>query len=317
MPSTNALIDMRLSQLRQFLLVVETKSYQVAARQSYRSQPALSQAIHQLEQRLGAPLFEKGSRATLTPFGERCLPLIREAVAHMERSLASMLNMADVSGGRLALAILPSIAQEWLPWLLTEFNARHPGVEVRVLADDSVNVQRLVAEGEVDFAISSTPSPDPRLVFRPLVRDQYGLLCRIDHRHAGARSLRWERLGGERIIGSMMQRFLDDSPVGALLGRPGVYVSNLPTLVALVKNRVGVVPLPALAFPSAEQELAFVPLVGPVMKRTIGIVSVKGRSLLPSAQAMVDLLLQRLEGFDWSTQGTHRMLARMIRQVRG
>jgi DNA-binding transcriptional LysR family regulator len=309
------MIDIRLSQLRQFLLVVEAKSYLSASRLAYRSQPALSQAIHQLESRLGAPLFEKGSRAVLTPFGERCLPMIREAVAHMESSLSTMLDMASLSGGRLSLAILPSIAQEWLPWLLTEFNNRFPHVELNVLADDSRNVQRLVTEGEVDFGISSTPIEDTKLSFRPLLEDYFGLLCRVDHPHAGSRSLRWNKLAGERILGSVMHRVLEDTQAGPLLPHRGIYVSNLPTLVSLVKNRVGVVPIPALAFPVSEPELTFVPLAAPVTKRVIGILSLKQRTLFPPAQAMVDLLLERLRRTDWPMQRRHRNIARMIRRV--
>jgi DNA-binding transcriptional LysR family regulator len=309
-------IDVRLSQLRQLLLVDETRSYLAAARQAYRSQPALSQAVHQLESRLGAAIFEKGSRATLTPFGERCLPILREALSHMESSLATVMNIAAAAGGSLSFAILPSVAQEWLPWLLGEFNGRHPNVKVRVLAHDSLNVERLVAEGQVDFGISSSPADLTKLAFRPLVRDQFGLLCRNDHEYARARTLRWDKLQGEPILGSMMHRILQGTEVAPLLSDPAVYVSNLPTLVSLVRNRVGVVPMPALAFPVSEPGLAFVPLVAPVQSRTIGILSLHNRSLFPAAQAMVDLLLKGLRSRDWNSRARHAGLGRMIRQVR-
>ncbi|MGZ5153410.1 MAG: LysR family transcriptional regulator, partial [Burkholderiales bacterium] len=104
------MLDVRLAQLRHFLLIVETKSFRVAAKRAFRSQPALSQSIRQLEARLGQPLFEDGSRTTLTPFGESCLPVIRELVAHIDRATQSMLHVAEVSGGRLSIAIVPSVA---------------------------------------------------------------------------------------------------------------------------------------------------------------------------------------------------------------
>jgi DNA-binding transcriptional LysR family regulator len=301
--------------LRQFLLIVETKNYQTAARLAYRSQPALSQSVHQLEARLGAPLFEKGARATLTPFGESCLPLIRESLTRMERAIATMHHIADVSAGRLAFSILPSIARQWLPSLLGEFSALHPEVETRVLAEGSQNVQRLVAEGEVDFGISSTPSGDPKLAFEPLVRDQFGLLCRSDHPFARAKSLRWEKLKGEHILGSTMHLMLEQSPVAHLLRKPKIWVSNLPTLVDLVKARVGVVPMPALGFPCDEPDLAFVPLIAPVEKRTIGILTLKDRSLFPSAQVMVALLHDVLAGARWTPEESPPILDRMIKPI--
>ena len=309
-------IDLRLSQLRHVLFVVEAKSYQLAARRAYRSQPALSQSIRQVELRLGAPLFEKGSRATLTPFGESCVPMIRETVAHMERSLASMRQLADVSGGRLAFAILPSIARQWLPALLREFTALHPGVEVRVLAEDSINVQRMVSEGEVDFGISSAPGPDPKLAFKPLVRDQFGLICRSDHRHAQARTLTWSQLKGESILGSTMHRILEGSSAHALLESPRIYVSNLPTLIALVRDGIGVLPIPAFAYPVGDPGLMLVPLTKPVVARTLGIIAHKDRTLLPSAQAMATLLSKQIARQDWNAWGQANGFGRMIKPVR-
>jgi DNA-binding transcriptional LysR family regulator len=60
------MLDLRLAQLRHFLLVVETKNYRTAARRAFKSQPAFSQSIRQLEARLGQPLFEKTARTTRT-----------------------------------------------------------------------------------------------------------------------------------------------------------------------------------------------------------------------------------------------------------
>ncbi len=305
-------IDLRLSHLRAFLLLVETRNYRAAALRMFRSQPAFSQAIQQLELRLGAPLFEPGARTTLTPFGERCLPLIREAVGRMERAVTECRRMADASGGRVAIAILPSVAQEWLPWLLREFGAAYPGVEVRVSAEDSVNVQRLVAEGEVDFGITSSPSPDPKLAFEPLIRDRFGLLCRTDHRYARQKALAWDRLADEPILGSTMHRMLQGTAVGPLVERPRIHVSNLPTLIALVKAGAGVLPMPALAYPVGEPELAFVPLVRPVEMRTIGIVTLKGRSPLPSARALIELLRAGLGRSERKRHGRHQSLAHMM-----
>jgi DNA-binding transcriptional LysR family regulator len=311
----NSATDLRLSQLRQFLLIVETKSYKTAARLAFRSQPALSQAIAQLETRLGAPLFESGARTTLTPFGESCLPLIRDALASMEHAIGSMHRIADVSSGRLSFAILPSIARQWLPALLRRFNAAHPNVEVRVYAEGSVRIERLVAEGEVDFGISSSPSDESKLAFEPLVRDQFGLMCRTDHRYAAARSLKWEKLASEPIIGGNMHRVLEGSPVGRLLERPKMYASNLPTLVGLVLERVGVIPVPAVGFPIEEREIAFVPLVAPVTLRTLGILTLKNRSLFPSARVMVQILKDGIADERLTPEGSNPLLDRMIKRV--
>jgi len=289
------MLDLRLVQLRHFLLVVETKNYRTAAKRAFKSQPALSQSIRQLEARLGQPLFETSARTTLTPFGASCLPLVREMVAHIERSTTSMVHVAQLTGGSVAVAILPSIATLWLPTLLRTFNARYPRVEVRVLAEDSASVQRLVATGEVDFGVSSLGQPDPRIAFKPLLQDSFGVLCRADHVYAkGSKPLPWDALRDQPILGNVMHRLLADTPAARLVAHPRIHVSNLPTLLALVEEGLGVTPIPALAFPPNRKSLAFVPLVRPVRKRTIGTMSLAGRSLLPAAQALIELLRQHI-----------------------
>lgn len=65
---------MKLQQLRHFLCVVEERGFRAAADRANRSQAALSASIKELEKILGQRLFEGGNKATLTPFGETCLP---------------------------------------------------------------------------------------------------------------------------------------------------------------------------------------------------------------------------------------------------
>lgn len=285
------MIDLRLAQLRHFLLIVETKNFRAAAKLAFRSQPALSQSIRQLEFRLGQPLFEKTSRTTLTPFGESCLPLIQEMALHMERASASMLHMAQLSGGQLAFSILPSVASEWLPAVLNAFVIRHPGIEIKVLADGARKVQAMVSGSEVDFGISSLYEANPNIAFTPIIEDRFGLLCRNDHPLAKAgKSLGWQALRGQSILGNVMLTMLAGTPAWEYVANPRIHVGNLPTLIRLVEEGMGVTPVPALACPSDNRRLAFIPLVGPMRTRTIGIMTMVGRSLLPAAQAMVDMI---------------------------
>jgi len=308
------MLDLRLSQLRHFLLIVETKSFGTASKRAFRSQPALSQSIRQLESRLGQPLFEKRSRTTLTPFGESCLPLIREMVAHIERSTTSMLHVAQRSGGRVAIAILPSVATQWLPSLLKAFVHAHPGVEVNVLAEDSRNVHRLVARGEVDFGVSSLHEPDPNIQFTPLIEDRFGVLCRCDHPLAASRRpLPWDALRGQSILGNVMHRQLAETRAWDFVAAPHIHVTNLPTLLALVENGLGVTPIPALACPREARGLAFIPLVRPTRARTIGIMALAGRSLLPAADAMVTLMKVHLKENQWTARDRTGMLQGMVK----
>jgi DNA-binding transcriptional LysR family regulator len=162
--------DLSAAQLRAFLLVVDHGSYRAAAGRAFRSQPAISLAIRQLESRLGGALFEPDAQVRLTPYGERCVPLARELLGQHERLVAAKRRLARPDQGSLAIAVLPSVASQWLPDLLIAFGARHPGVSVRVLDDNSRNIQAQVASGKADFGICSLSDTVTDLATTALVR---------------------------------------------------------------------------------------------------------------------------------------------------
>lgn len=100
------------------------------------------------------------------------------------------------------------------------------------------------------------------------------------------------------------------------LPRPKLHVSNLPTIVGLIKERLGVTPMPSLDFPMDEPDITFVPLVKPVAKRTIGIVRIKDRSLSPSASALIVLLHDLLSTARWTPEAAPRIVEKMISPLR-
>ena len=294
-------MDLRLTHFRHFLLVAETKSFGRAAKRAFRSQPALSQSIRQLEAHLGQPLFEKRSRTTLTPFGEMCLPLVLELVTQADHATNTMQQVAQVAGGRMTIGLTPSVATHLLPSLLPAFVKRYPAVQVKMYVEDSHKIYDLVMQGAVDIAVSSLQRSDPGIVFTPLIQDRFGLLCRSNHALANlGRPVRWEELRDQPILGHYAHDLLVDTSVWTFVGEPRIHLSNLPTLFSLVENGLGITPIPALAAPTTSPVLTFVPLVKPVEARTIGIMAAAGRSLLPAARSFVDLLHTQLSEVQWT-----------------
>ncbi|HYC46645.1 MAG TPA: LysR substrate-binding domain-containing protein [Burkholderiales bacterium] len=295
-------MDLRLTHFRHFILVAETKSYRTAAKRAFRSQPALSQSIRQLETRLGHKLFEQRSRTTLTPFGAMCLPLVREILAHTDHALSAMQQVAQVTGGRMTVGLMPSVGTHLLPSLLPAFIKQHPAVQLKIYIEDSHRLRELVADGEIDVAVSSLQKADSRLEFTPLLQDRFGLLCRTDHPLAKrTRGIEWRHLKGQTILGHFAHDLLIDEPVWRYVSNPQIQLSNLPTLYSLVEHGLGITATPALAAPTSSPNLTFVPLVKPVEHRTIGILSAAGRSLLPAAESFVRLVRAQLQAVEWSS----------------
>ena len=272
-----------------------TRGAKLTSVHSYRSQPALSQSIRQLEAQLGQKLFESHNRTQLTPFGEFCLPVISELVAHIERASASMLHLGRGEGGILRIAILPSIAGKLLSPLLKSYININPKVNIQILAEDSKAVHHLVASGEVDFGISSLYESDKTLSCSPLLEDRFGILCRSDHPLSKAsQSLKWELIEKYTIIGNVMNRQLMDTTLFRYVKNQSIEVSNLPTLLKLIRDGFGISIIPALACPDVMTDLTFIPLKDPVHSRKISLLTKVGRSLSPPSLSIVGLMHDHL-----------------------
>lgn len=286
-------LELPIPQLRIFLLVAEHGSYQLAAEKAFRSQPAVSKSIQALEGRLGQRLFEPGQRTTLTPFGATCLQLAQEMVQYHDRATGSMLALAHKQAGSLVVASIGSVATSWLPQLIERFAAEHAAVSIRLIDDNSENIERMVLARELDFGLCSVVSSDARLAFTPLARDAFGLVCNKRHPLAARRSMRWSELAGLPLIATTVHRQLDDVPEAAPLRASKLHVSSYLTLLSMLERGVGVTVMSAMAVPSMATQLAFIALTAPRRQRQIGILRVKGRSLSPAAAAMEQLLLEQ------------------------
>jgi DNA-binding transcriptional LysR family regulator len=96
--------------LRYAQAVAETRSFSAAARAYDVTQPALSNGIAKLEERLGAKLFDRSPRGvTQTVFGSRVLPLIERAVTALDAVTAEARRLTEPDGQKIRLGVSPLI----------------------------------------------------------------------------------------------------------------------------------------------------------------------------------------------------------------
>lgn len=152
--------------------IVDLGSLSRAAEELGLTQPGVSHILAGLEEELGVPLLRRtrvGVR--LTPEGERLMPLIREinrAEARLEEEVA---ELRGVSGGTVRIGTFTSVAVNWLPSIMQEFQAQYPGVEFKLLNGDYHDVDRWITEGSVDAAFITLPT-DLRCETIPLKEDR-------------------------------------------------------------------------------------------------------------------------------------------------
>lgn len=124
-----------LSALRAFEAAARLGRMTAAAEELSVTPGAISRQVRQLEQHLGVPLFD-GSKArpTLTPAAHVLQPVLTHAFAHIADAVR---EVSDPSRGALDVACFSTFTVKWLIPRLFDFQAQHPGIEVRLRTTDA------------------------------------------------------------------------------------------------------------------------------------------------------------------------------------
>lgn len=281
-----------ITSLRAFVHVAECGNIRDAAARLFRTPSAVSMTLKQLEQDLGAPLFETDRKSTLTALGEAILGIAGPMLRDYDHALERIEATAAGRQGRLTLASIPSVAAELLPDLLANFLAARPGVSIELVDTDSRGVHALVADGTVELGIAGAAPPGSGLSFAPLFRDPFRVVCRSGHRLAAlSRPVGWPDLQGERIIGNDAAGAIAAEGYRRLVAASALRARNVISLLALVRAGAGLTLLPRLATVSLGRELVALPLADASAEREVGIVLRQRQSQSPICSAFLAILL--------------------------
>jgi DNA-binding transcriptional LysR family regulator len=144
-----------LRQFRYFIAVAESGSVAAASRMLAIAQSAVTKSMQELEDSLGARLFERTSKGiVLTPQGHRFLAGARRVIG----AVADAARLQDDEGsgrlrGVLAIGVSPLVAGYYLSDLLGRFRRNCPAVEVFVTEETPRFLEHLLINGELDCAI--------------------------------------------------------------------------------------------------------------------------------------------------------------------
>ena len=283
-------------QIDAFLALAAQRSFTRAAAQCHLSQPAFSALIRALEDGLGLRLFDRSTRHVgLTAEGENFHASALRIRAEVDAALAAMRDAATLRRGRVAIALLPSLAAGWLPGVLAGFHARHPGVELDIADVLSEPCIERVATGRADFAPAAIRADTPELQAEPFCRDGFHLVCRTDHPLA-ARPLPGGAPASLRALAqwpfihlarhSSVRQYLEAAFHPQAM-RTVMEVEQLATVTGMVRAGLGISVVPTFTlFHFQHPDLATRPLALPGLTRQIYLVRRRDRGLSAAAQAL-------------------------------
>ena len=292
-------MNVELANLRAFVAVAELGSFHAAANALHLSSPALSRRISNLERAVGAKLFDRTTRhVSLTLIGRELSIKARQLLNQVDNALLGIRDFTEGWQSEVVVACVPSAVDYFLPDVLLRFRQRFPKIRVRIFDEGASEGLSRVIRGEAEFGLNFVGIDQPEIVFEPIFEERFVVICRRDDALAKKRKVSWVELSTQPLIavsrssGSGIRLMLDLALAESAQQMDWIYeVRHISLLPVLVEAGLGVAVVPRLALPTSHREiLAAVPLVDPIVTRTLGLMKRRGRSLSPAAEQLYAMI---------------------------
>ena len=284
----------RFDSMRLLVRVIERRSFTAAAADLGLPRSTATEAVKQLEGRLGVRLIERTTRTVLPTL---------DGEAYYRRCLSILSDVEDAEGtfraaqprGLLRIDVHPLLAQTFLVPKVAAFLERHPHLDLHIGEGD--RLVDLVSEG-VDCVIRAGEPRDAGMIVRRLgsLREVTCASPGYLQRHGTPRSV--DDLAGHRMIGFLSSRTREVMPLEFVVGGevrrealPGrVTVSGSDVMAALARLGLGLVQQPYYRLRRDLEDGALVEVLPdhPPPGTPLSVLYPQNRQLSPRVRAFID-----------------------------
>ena len=167
---------MDLRHLRYFVAVAEERNFTRASERPFIAQPPLSRQIQQLEEELGTPLFQRGTRPLkLTEAGRFFYGHARDMLARAQDVQAMTRRIGKIER-KLSLGFVPSTLYGILPKIIRRFRSEYSHIELTLHEMATVEQNQALKEGRIDVGFGRVRIDDAN-VRRIVLREEVMMLA--------------------------------------------------------------------------------------------------------------------------------------------
>ena len=192
---------MDLDQLHTFLEIVRLKSFSKAAQTCFRTQPAISAQVRQLEQELNTTLFERlGTRIALTTSGKIFAEYAEQILELRKRAQDAINELDRTPRGELVIAANEATCIYVLPEVFSEFKKQYPNVQLLVDRSYGAKVVQAVQENMADFGVTQLPVQEKKLQVVKVFADEIVLMVPPGHAFEKREQVLAQDLIGQTVL---------------------------------------------------------------------------------------------------------------------
>lgn len=164
---------MHTREIEYIAVVSELGHFSKAAEKLNVSQPALSQAIRRLEDRLGVALLNRASSPiALTDAGRLFMKQGYEILFARDSIYRQMAEVKNMTSGTLSIGISQFIGKYYISRHVPLFNKAYPGIRVQITEEISSLLEEQILQGKIEFGIYSSPAINPKLHYDTVFEEE-------------------------------------------------------------------------------------------------------------------------------------------------
>jgi len=289
---------MHLRFLKIFCDIVDMRSFSRAAKANGVSQSNASQIVHQLEDRMGVQLIDRSTRPfVVTPEGKRFHEGARVIVQRYDDLEREVRSLHEAVVARLTVASIYSVGLAHMSGCLREFLAAHPKADVRLEYLHPHRVYEAVDSGQADIGLVSYPEESSSLATIPWRSESMFVVCSPQHAFARRPSVLLDELRGEPFVafqaGLKIREEIDRAlALYKVQPRIALEFDNIETIKRAIEIGAGVsiLPEPTIGREIESGTLVRVPIEGPQLARSLGIIHRRDRKLSETANQFISML---------------------------
>ena len=288
----------RLGLYKIFSEVVIYKNFSKAAKSLYMTQPAVSQAISQLEEKLGVRLFTRTSRGViLTSEGELLYEYISSAINLINVGENKIQASKNLATGDLKIGVGDTISRYFLLSYLERFHTEYPNIKLKIINRTTLELCAMLKSGEIDIAICNLPIKDAALEIKSCFDIHDIFVCGEKYKNKFKQPLAFEDLVKFPLIlleeKSNSRQYIEKYMLtkGVTIN-PEIELGSHDLLLEFAKINLGiacVIEEFSLEYLHKGQ-LYKIPLKNKIPKRNIGYCFLKSVSLSPASTRFLEIL---------------------------
>ena len=297
---------MDLERAKLFRDIAQARSVSKGAKQNGISQSAASQHLQDLEEQLGLPLLDRGSRPlTVTDAGKLYLEMCRDVLRRQDEFQAALERMKIEVEGTVRVASIYSVGLSEMSQLEQEFSRRYPEAHLDVEYLRPEKVYEAVVTDRADLGLLSYPEATKEVTVLPWRQEEMVVAASPHHPLAEKSEVRPEDLNGLDFVGfdedlpirRDIDRFLREHHVDVNLT---LHFDNLQMIKEAVAHGEGVSIMPARIMEEEVKQgrLVPIPISSLRLYRPVGIVHRRKKRFHRAGQAFLELLREPPAGWN-------------------